>query len=539
MRSSVDRTQMAILIYGLLSAIFYSSLLPLWEGFDELYHYGYVQSVWTIGTFPMAGKTSLSRELWTSLDYVAVSPYIQPHLYRPSTNFTEYFRLSDADRRARRRSLDSIPQALRRETSPRDNYEVKQAPITYLLLAPADRLLAAWPLPARVLALRLLLSCAAIVLLWAGTRGLARRLGLLGAAQAACLFVIFSCQMLYGTACHVANDALILPWLVFFLNAAIDSCESPALSRVAWIAGGLAIGVLIKASLLVFIPLAFAAPLVFLVRRRLRLAQAAGMIAVSAGLFTALAGPWYLRNLVFYGNLTATPDVTGEVGMKELLGAAATLPWRESIATMAHQALWTGNNSFTSFSAATLNLVLALLALAGGMYCARVRRRAAEVITMVSIALYIAGIAFITLSFFYSSRGAVSAAVPWYMTVLLAPVVALCCLGLARWRNWGRWIAVVTVLLWAYVAAATWVAKLVPLYGGFEDAHARPRQLLAWYLHNSGQRDSILASLCPAPLALMYVLFAAVLAALLIAAAAVLASLFRTPASGFAPHEIP
>jgi phosphoglycerol transferase MdoB-like AlkP superfamily enzyme len=206
---------------------------------------------------------------------------------------------------------------------------------------------------------------------------------------------------------------------------------------------------------------------------------------------------------------------------------------------MAHQALWTGNNSFTSFSAATLNLVLALLALAGGMYCARVRRRAAEVITMVSIALYIAGIAFITLSFFYSSRGAVSAAVPWYMTVLLAPVVALCCLGLARWRNWGRWIAVVTVLLWAYVAAATWVAKLVPLYGGFEDAHARPRQLLAWYLHNSGQRDSILASLCPAPLALMYVLFAAVLAALLIAAAAVLASLFRTPASGFAPHEIP
>ena len=38
-----DGFALALLGYGLLNATLYTGLLPLWEGFDEPFHYGYVQ----------------------------------------------------------------------------------------------------------------------------------------------------------------------------------------------------------------------------------------------------------------------------------------------------------------------------------------------------------------------------------------------------------------------------------------------------------------------------------------------------------------
>src|SRR5713101_5237842 len=285
MKSAIARTRALILVYGLLSAAFYCALLPLWEGFDEFYHYGYVQHVSTTWSIPVIWKTPISRELWNSLDFIPVSHFLQPYFQRPSTKFEDYFRLLAEQRIARRQALDTIPSALQREPSPRDNYEAKQAPLAYFLLAPFDRLMAAASLSTRVLTLRLLLSIATILSLWIGARGLAHRLGLSGWLEAAALFVIFSCQMLYGATCHISNDALLIPWTVFFLNAVIDSFEAPAYRRTALVAILMALGLLIKASLLVFLPLAFAARKVLLIRRTL----------LSAAILTILAGPWYLR----------------------------------------------------------------------------------------------------------------------------------------------------------------------------------------------------------------------------------------------------
>jgi hypothetical protein len=508
-------TRALILAYGLFSTAFYCALLPLWEGFDELYHYGYVQHVSTTWSIPVVGQAPISRELWNSLDYVGVSHFLQPYFQRPSTKFEDYFRLAAEERVARRHALDSIPSALQREPSPRDNYEAKQSPLAYLLLAPFDYLMATVALSTRVLTLRLLLGIGTILLLWYGTRGLARRLGLSGNMESAALFVIFSCQMLYGATCHIANDALLIPWTVFSLNAVIDSWESPAYQRTALVAILMALGVLIKASLLVFLPLAFAAPVALLVRRA----------SLSAAILAVVAGPWYLRNIILYHNLTGTVDTTSGIRPAEIVRAALAIPWRTSITAMAHTALWTGNNSFTTFSASTLNIVLALLACAAILYVLRCRRTTAELITLAGIALGCIGLALITLIFFAVTQGAINAAMPWYTQILLAPVVLLCFLGLSRWNRWGRWIAIATVLLWSYVAAVSWVAKLVPLYSGFADPHAKPKLLLAWYVHDAAQRDSILSTLCPGPLPLLYVLFFGVLSTLLLIAVVLLKQL--------------
>ncbi len=470
-----------------------------------------MQHVSTTWSIPVIGKTPISRELWNSLDYVGVSHFLQPYFQRPSTKFEDYFRLPGEERITRRRALDSIPSALQHEPSPRDNYEAKQSPLTYLLLAPFDRLMSSVSLPTRVLMLRLLLGIGTILLLWIGTRGLARRLGLSGVMEAAALFVIFSCQMLYGASCHVANDALLIPWTVFFINAVIDSWQAPAYRRTALVGVLMALGVLLKASLLVFLPLALLIPKAW----------------ISAAILAVVAGPWYLRNVLLYHNITGTTDTTTGIGPAEIIRAAFAVPWPTSIAAMAHTAIWTGNNSFTTFSASTLNIILALLAVAAILYAMRFRRTIAELVTLAGIALGCIGLALVTMIFFAATNGAITAAVPWYMQILLAPVVLLCFLGLSRWRRAGRWVAMATVLLWAYVAAVSWVAKLVPLYGGFADPHAKPKQLLAWYVNESAQRDSILSTLSPGPLPLLYILFFGVLITLLVATALLVKQLFQ------------
>jgi hypothetical protein len=520
-------TRTLILIYALSSAALYSALMPPWEGFDELYHYAYVQHLATTGQFPVIGKTALSRELWISLDYFPVSHYLQPYLERPSTSFDEYFRLTPEQRFMLRRGADNLDPAWRREPSPRVTYEAKQAPLTYLLLAPLEAALSRGTLATRVLLLRTFLSLLSIALLWAGARCLAACLGLQGPLDAAFLLAAFSCQMLYAETCRVANDALAAPWLAWFLVAVIGLFSAPTWKRTTQAALLLAAGLLIKSSLLVFLPLAFAAPLALFLRHKWSLSGAVKHSALSAAIIAALAGPWYLRNLQLYSNLTATDETSG-MGLSEFFHAAAALPWRDSIAGMLHSALWTGNNSFVTFSHATLDLLLAFLAAALVLYSLRARRTFAESVTIAAIVLYIALLLLITLAFFRSSAGQVDAAMPWYAPVLLVPILALAFAGFLRWNAAGRWLGLATVALWTYVAAVSWIAKLVPLYGGFEATRGRPAQLAAWYLHSAAQRDSVLSTLCPAPLAMIYLLLAVVLTTIVAAAARVFISLART-----------
>src|SRR5712692_6600090 len=96
----------AILLFGIVNAVLYSSLLPLWEGFDETFHYGYVQYVSTHGTFPVLGQAVISEEIWQALQNQPVSHYIQASTKAP-LNFTDYSGLSNDQRLTLRHSLES------------------------------------------------------------------------------------------------------------------------------------------------------------------------------------------------------------------------------------------------------------------------------------------------------------------------------------------------------------------------------------------------------------------------------------------------
>jgi hypothetical protein len=502
------RWRILLALYGVLNAAAYSLLLPLWEGFDESPHYAYVQFLSTNLKFPVLGQASLSREVRHSLELVPVSHFLQPHTGAP-VNFLDYFAFTQQERARRRLELDSIPAGEKYQPQlGTRSYEVNQSPLAYLGMAVVDRLLSGAPLTARVRALRLLLSLAAVLLLWHATLLLARQLSLPDGFAAPLLFCVFSSQMLYATVCHVSNDALAVPLFCYLVWAAIRAHETGSRRDCFLLGLALSAALLTKAYFLALVPLALAVIGWGLWRRRASLTGAALFAAPVA----LLAGPWYVRNIVLYRSLGATVEQTAGLGPKQLLEAALMLPWGKSIVYMAHSSLWTGNNSFTAFSSTTLNLVLLLLA--AGLCCYLFHRpwRPAERVTIAAILLFCASLAYVSVTFFAGSKGGAFAAVPWYMQGLLAPVLLLAFLGMSRSGRWGALLAHLTVLLWGYVLAATWLVKLIPMYSGFPESRAHLSTLWAWYLHGGAQRDGILGTLCLASPGALWVLIASAIA---------------------------
>jgi hypothetical protein len=491
----------AIILYGVLNAAAYSMLMPLWEGFDEAYHYGYVQILSTQHTFPSLGHAWLSREIWHVLELAPVSHYLQPFTRAPM-NFEEYFKLSDAERVERRTRLESLPASKKFEAqSDKPNYEVNQSPLPYVWMAAIDAALASRPLPARILMLRLICSILAVLLLAHAGGLLSGVVGLSSAATSAMLFCVFSSQMLYATLCHVCNDWLAVPLFTYFVRAAIRVATEHSRRDCLMLGVVLMAALLTKAYFLVCIPIALAVIAHERWRRRIDLTGVALF-----GLALLPAVPWYVRNLVLYHNLSATVETTSGIGLRQLVDAAVKLPWGQSIVYMAHSSLWTGNNSFTTFSAMTLDVILALLGVALAFNFVRQKIDAPRMILASSIALFSAGLAYVTITFYASSKGGATAAVPWYMQALLAPVLVLAFAGLDRAEKWGTWFGRLTIVVWLYVLAATYVVKLVPMYGGFGDHRAHVRDLWRWYVHDAAQRNQILATISLAPPGVIYLL---------------------------------
>jgi len=61
------KLQPILVAYGLANAVLYSAMLPLWEGFDEPFHFGYVQHLANAQGLPDPRASFLSREIGSSI----------------------------------------------------------------------------------------------------------------------------------------------------------------------------------------------------------------------------------------------------------------------------------------------------------------------------------------------------------------------------------------------------------------------------------------------------------------------------------------
>lgn len=482
------------MLFGLVNACLYSALLPLWEGFDEAFHYGYVETLWQTHRLPALGRTLLPADVWRSFVLAPVSPVV--HRWYPQTiTFDTWFSLPEPDKAQRRHELDRLrPQAA---PSSVPDYEAHHAPLAYFVLAPVDWSISGAPIRVRVLVLRLVGSLLSVILLFLGASALGRSLELPEPFLHAALFTIFCSQMLYATIAHVANDWLAVGIAALYVASLVRLVREPDRKSVFSAALLLSIGLLTKAYFLAFVPPAAIA--VAFVWRHIRWRT----VVVGAVFVVAIAGPWYLRNVALYGNIGGTHEEFDGIGFRQALAAAPRINWASTTAFLARGSLWTGNASFTSFSQLTLDIVLALLFLAIIFWMLERRAiRPAERIVFITIVFFCVAVAYASCATFAHNKGDSAGAGPWYTQVLLAPVVMLAYLGMSRWKRFGIAVAATTTIVWGWVLIASWAVKLFPMYAAGGTAPMRFHEVWSWYMHAAGAhiKDLSLVALAPAPL---------------------------------------
>ena len=145
--------------------------------------------------------------------------------------------------------------------------------------------------------------------------------------------------------------------------------------------------------------------------------------------------------------------------------------WPPVLAGMARGMLWNANSSFISFSQATLNVLLLLLAAGAAFWLRMVRNRrctSAEWLVLAGSAVFTA-IPVYAMVLASTGLGRVySTANSWHGAGLLPGAFLLAMMGFSSGGRAGRWLARAVLGLSVYVLALTYFAKLMPLYAGFE-----------------------------------------------------------------------
>jgi hypothetical protein len=471
----------ALVAYGVLQAVLYASLLPLWEGFDEPFHYAYVQELSDRHAFPRLGSAFLSAEVLASLQLAPASPSIKRNLPQVTT-FGDYFRMPRSERERMQAGLKGLPTEYVVSTGP--NYEAHQAPLAYIVLACADRAWSRLSLPDRVWRLRLVCGVFGSILTAVFVFALARRLHLPARWEGPLLFTLFSSQMFYATTARVSNDWLAVPLMAALFERVAAVMEVPSSGNAALLAVALVAGLLTKSYFLALVP--FAAAVMFGLAWKKTLSWRA--VAWFVGLTLGGAGPWYGRNLVLYRNWSGMQETYGGTHWRALAEAFTRLPWLSALNETAFASLWTGNNSFLRFSFVTLLMLAGGYAAAAALYAWRSFRQglppARELVVLSGCVMYSLSLMYVATVSFWFSHGVARTPGPWYMPSLMAVLLPVLFCGLARSAAAGRWIAAWLAVWSAYVIAATYWAKLIPLYAGYDEGRTTLFRLIPWYHRN-------------------------------------------------------
>src|SRR6185437_11878636 len=339
-----------LLALALTNGILYVFVLPLWEGFDEPFHYAYVQSISVRHRFPAINQATVSKEIRQSLNAVPLSRLLSTSL-SGALSFEEWAKLSQTVKLQRRKELCLIKPIERKFHSDLLNYEAQQAPLTYVALAPFDLLLSHVHLKNRILILRLLGTAGGTLLLFFGLTTLTNVVGLKDVFGIAAIASVLESQMLWASVAHVGNDLLAVPLTICFLAWMAVSVQKSGARYLVLLAFLLAIGLLVKAYFLAFVPVFVALAGYQAIRKRHDWQTVGTAIAIVA----VVAGPWYARNLLLYGSLSGTQQSVAGIGVAQAFNALGHIHWIASAINFARWSVWTGSWSFLSFSKQTLD----------------------------------------------------------------------------------------------------------------------------------------------------------------------------------------
>jgi 4-amino-4-deoxy-L-arabinose transferase-like glycosyltransferase len=446
--------------------------LPIWEGYDEPFHFSFIQYVAARKSLPVP-TTPVSREVQQSLHLLPLSWEQRLHAMAPPIYTADsYWELSEAGRTELQRRFRAIPPAcgMQQGTAPA-LYEAQQAPLYYWLMAFPLSLAAGWSLAARVLLLRVLSVLLASLLV--PIAYIAAKKFFADGAQALGIVAVITCMPeLMIDISRVANESLAIA-AYSLLTLLLLLAVRPGGSKWFVIAGVvLGLGLLTKAYFLLAMPafLMVAGHSAYRCRGergRILFNAAAGIVGAAL-----LSSWWYWRNHVLTGSWSGeeTDVLMAHQPLAARTAAFAHVNWIGGMTSVLVSHIWFGGWSFLKLPKAIYVIfAIGMIAAVAGLLNLVSKDRLRSDGLMAMLALY--GFFWIGLMYgvfvIYNATG-ISAVPGWYMYAVIVPELLLVTWGLysivpKRWQ----WLALPGMTA-AFAAIDFYgvCALLIPYYTG-------------------------------------------------------------------------
>ena len=274
----------AVWLCFIARALFYCSVIPMWEGFDEYSHFAMIQRIALRPGLPDLRTAAISRQVTASLELAPV-PWIVRDPSRGWLSHDQFWQLPAEERARRSAELRALPSAWANEDSfpPLQLWEAQQPPLYYWMIAPVYRLISGFDLPTQVWILRILTALIASIAIPCAFFA-ARSIFSDDRLAIGTAVLVASMPELYISACRVSNEGLAIALGAVIVMRAVSKRAAP-LSIV------LGAALLTKAYFLAFLPWA---AFVMWRARRIRWLL----------LCLAIGGWWYVRTWILTGTLT-------------------------------------------------------------------------------------------------------------------------------------------------------------------------------------------------------------------------------------------
>ena len=440
-----------------LRGFFYSAILPIWEGYDEPYHFASIQYIVANGT-PPSLQTRISREVSASFHVLPLPWMLRLHgISPPVYTHDDFWKLTVEQRAELQKSLHQIPPDWAKLPSPEPllNYEAQQPPLYYFLFSIPLHLLQYGSLESRVLILRLI---SIVVASFAVPIGYLIVKRITGQSTIALAIVGLATMMpeLFIDISRVGNECFALIIYTSLIYLAVRVVEGPSQFRKIPFLGCFAgVGLLTKAYFLAALP----AVLVVVLwcywkwpreRRQLFLFSAMGLVSIFA-----IAGPWYWHVHQLTGSWSGLARET--MASRSPLGMMSQIlhvNWISGVKSIVLSHIWFGAWSFLRLPEpwyALFGIIFAFASL-GLLVCFYKRFKMKDCGTLsfapstghLIVLLSFCGLFWLGLGYdillTYVSVG-VSSSTGWYMYCLIVPELLLLYYGLraalpARAHTW-------------------------------------------------------------------------------------------------------
>jgi hypothetical protein len=392
-----------------IRALFYSTALPLWEGFDEYSHFAYVQHVAAEWKLPMR-NAAVPREVGESLQRVPVSIELAQHLPGVATTYDTYWQLKPAEREVfHKRPVKNISLRL---------YEAQQPPLYYSLMAIPYATISGLSLIERVWILRILNVLIASLAIPA-TYALARRILQQDALAIGGACVVASMPELYITVCRVTNEALAIACGSVMLVLTVAASRQLDTQRACGLGVTLGLALLTKAYFLSPATAAIGLLLCSAERQWRR-------ITIAVCFAIVIGGWWYVSTYLQTGSLSGEQgDVAAQrLGIVGIIAALPKVEWLRAIDSTFVSHIWFGGWSFLSVRSWMYHF-FAIVFLGATVGLVKVRRVR---VLIVMFAALLAALAYhVTVNSMVHGK---SVTTGWYLYALVAAEAVLLIAGL-------------------------------------------------------------------------------------------------------------